>query len=134
MTQLSPMPPDYSVWLADLKSRIATVQFRATLAVNGELVRLYWEIGRGILKKQQVHGWGAKVIETLAKDLRSAFPEMKGFSPTNLKYMRRFAEECPERSFGQQAADQLPWFHIVVLLTRLPGVEEREWYASKTTG
>lgn len=123
MTPLVPLPPDYAAWLAELKSRIATAQLRATLAVNSELIRLYWEIGHGILDKQQEHGWGTKVIDTLAKDLRSAFPDMKGFSPTNLKYMRRFAEECPERSFGQQAADQLPWFHVVVLLTRLSGAD-----------
>lgn len=131
MTGLIPLPPDYAVWLAKIKSRIVTAQLRATLAVNAELIQLYWEIGRGILEKQQRHGWGTKVIDTLARDLRSAFPHMRGFSPTNLKYMRRFAEECPARSFGQQPADQLPWFHIVVLLTRLSGAEEREWYAAK---
>jgi predicted nuclease of restriction endonuclease-like (RecB) superfamily len=131
MTKLTALPPDYASWLADLKSRIATAQFRATLAVNSELIRLYWEIGRGILDKQLEHGWGTKVVDTLAKDLRAAFPEMKGFSPTNLKYMRRFAEECPERAFGQQPADQLPWFHVVVLLTQLSGADDREWYAAK---
>ncbi|HSS78999.1 MAG TPA: PDDEXK nuclease domain-containing protein [Thermoanaerobaculia bacterium] len=131
MTKPTLIPPDYAAWLADLKSRIATAQFRATLAVNSELVRLYWEIGRGILERQVNHGWGTKVIDTLAKDLRLAFPEMKGFSPTNLKYMRRFAEDCPERAFGQQLADQLPWFHVVVLLTQLSDPDEREWYAAK---
>ena len=127
----SALPDGYAPWLADLESRIATAQLRATLAVNTELIRLYWEIGRGILEKQQQQGWGSKIIGTLAHDLHSAFPTMKGFSPTNLKYMRRFAEECPERSFGQQAADQLPWFHVVVLLTRLSSNEEREWYAAQ---
>jgi len=131
MTQLTPLPADYTAWLADLKSRISTAQLRATLAVNAELIQLYWEIGQGIWEKQQQHGWGAKVIETLARDLRLAFPTMKGFSPTNLKYMRRFAEACPTKAFGQQAADQLPWFHIVVLLTRLSATDEREWYAAK---
>lgn len=132
MQQIIPLPPDYSIWVAELKSRISTAQLRATLGVNAELIRLYWEIGHGILEKQQRHGWGAKVVETLGKDLRSSFPEMKGFSPTNLKYMRRFAEECPDRSFGQQPADLLPWFHVVVLLTRLSDADEREWYAAKT--
>jgi predicted nuclease of restriction endonuclease-like (RecB) superfamily len=84
------------------------------------------------MERQLKHGWGTKVIDTLAKDLRAAFPDMRGFSPTNLKYMRRFAEDCPERAFGQQPADQLPWFHVVVLLTRLSGTDEREWYAAKT--
>lgn len=110
MTEHSSLPSDYGPWLAELKARISTVQMRAVLAVNSELVQLYREIGSSILEKQQKHGWGSKVVSTLAKDLRSAFPEMKGFSPTNLKYMRRFAEECPNGLIGQQPADQLPWF------------------------
>jgi predicted nuclease of restriction endonuclease-like (RecB) superfamily len=70
--------------------RIHTAQQRATLAVNRELVLLYWQIGRDILARQAAQGWGAKVIERLAQDLRTAFPDMKGFSPRNLKYMRAF--------------------------------------------
>ncbi len=80
--------------------------------MNSELVRLYWEIGRDILARQQQQGWGAKVIGRLADDLRYELPDMKGFSASNLKYMRRFAEECSECKFGQQPADQLPWFHM----------------------
>jgi predicted nuclease of restriction endonuclease-like (RecB) superfamily len=130
MTKLIPITPEYREWLAEIKSHITTAQIRATFSVNAEMIRLYWNIGRGIIDKQIVHGWGAKIIELLAKDLRAAFPEMKGFSPTNLKYMRRFAEECRDLTFGQQPADQLPWFHIVTLLTRLSDAKEREWYAS----
>ena len=92
---LTPVPEGYADWLADLKGRIHTAQQRATLAVNRELVLLYWQIGRDILARQAQQGWGAKVIERLAHDLRAAFPDMKGFSPRNLKYMRAFAEACP---------------------------------------
>jgi len=89
---LIPTPDGYSGWLRDLKTRIQSAQQRAALAVNRELVLLYCQIGRDILARQASQGWGAKVIERLAHDLRTAFPEMKGFSPRNLKYMRAFAE------------------------------------------
>lgn len=93
---LTPVPADYVGWLAELKSRIHSSQQRATLAVNCGLVQLYWQIGSDILTRQSEQGWGAKVIERLAHDLRTAFPEMKGFSTRNLKYMRAFAEAWPE--------------------------------------
>ena len=127
------VPGGYAEWLTDLKSRIHTAQQRATLAVNRELVLLYWQIGRDILARQAEQGWGAKVIERLAHDLREAFPEMKGFSPRNLKYMRAFAEAWPDAEFVQQAAAQLPWGHNLVLLDKLNAPEERRWYAAKTT-
>lgn len=119
----------YAEWLTSLKSRIADARQRAVLAANRELVHLYWQIGREILDRQERQGWGTRVIDRLARDLHTAFPEMKGFSSTNLKYMRRFAESCSDGTIGQQAADQLPWFHIVVLITRVDAIEQREWYA-----
>ena len=72
-------PSGYAEWLLDLKQRIHTTQQRAMLAVNRELVSLYWNIGSEILARQAEQGWGAKVIDRLAHDLRTAFPEMKGF-------------------------------------------------------
>ena len=125
---LTASPEGYADWLAELKARIHAAQQRATLAVNRELVLLYWQIGRDILARQAEQGWGAKVIERLAHDLRTAFPDMKGFSPRNLKYMRAFAEAWPEAEFVQQAAAQLPCVHNVVLLDRLPDAETRRWY------
>ena len=125
-------PPDgYADWLTELKSRIHASQQRATLAVNRELVLLYWQIGRDILARQAAQGWGAKVIERLALDLRSAFPDMKGFSPRNLKYMRSFAEAWPDGEIVQQAVAQLPWGHNLVLLDKLTTAEQRRWYAIK---
>lgn len=122
---------DYPAWFSELKQRIASAQQRAILAVNSELVLLYWQIGKDILQRQQVQGWGTKVIDLLAKDLRAAFPEMKGFSPRNLKYMRAFAEAWPDSEFVQQAAAQLPWFHLCTLLDKLKTQTERDWYAAK---
>ncbi len=131
MPEIVPLPGDYGAWLAELKTRIHASQQRATLAVNRELVWLYWQIGQDILVRQDREGWGAKVIERLAQDLRSAFPDMKGFSPRNLKYMRAFAEAWPEAEFVQQAAARLPWFHLCTLIDKLKTREERDWYLAK---
>jgi predicted nuclease of restriction endonuclease-like (RecB) superfamily len=113
------LPADYADWLSSLKQRIQGARQRALLSANAQQIRLYHDIGRDILERQNQQGWGAKVIERLANDLRAAFPEMRGFSATNLKYMRFFAHECPNLQIGQQSADQLPWFHIVTLITKL---------------
>lgn len=113
-------PPDgYAEWLADLKGRIHTAQQRASLAVNHELVLLYCQIGRDILARQADQGWGSKVIERLAQDLRAAFPDMRGFSPRNLKYMRAFAEAWPDDEIVQAVLAQLPWYHQLALLDKL---------------
>lgn len=128
---LTPTPAGYADWLAELKTRIHTAQQRAALAVNRELVLLYWQIGRDILARQASQGWGAKVIERLAHDLRTAFPQMKGFSPRNLKYMRAFAEAWPDAEFVQAVLAQLPWYHQLALLDKLPDAESRRWYAAK---
>lgn len=128
-TSLTPAPTGYADWLADLKTRIHTAQQRAALAVNRELVLLYWQIGRDILVRQAEQGWGAKVIERLAHDLRTAFPDMKGFSRANLMYMRAFAEAWPNAEIVQQAVGQLPWGHNLVLLTRLKDPRQRLAYA-----
>ncbi|AWI80385.1 hypothetical protein CEW87_14065 [Parazoarcus communis] len=124
-------PQEYGKWLVALKQRIQSAQQRATLAVNRELVLLYWNIGRDILERQQAQGWGAKVIDQLAKDLTAAFPSMKGFSRRNLLYMRSFAEAWPEPEFVQEVLAQLPWYHQVTLLDKLKTRPEREWYLAK---
>lgn len=136
MTNATPIvlaepPTGYADWLADLKSRIHTARQRAALAVNQELVLLYWQIGRDILSRQAEQGWGAKVIERLAHDLRLAFPEMKGFSRANLMYMRAFAEAWPEQAIVQQAVGQLPWGHNLVLLSKLKDPVARLAYARR---
>lgn len=126
---LTPVPAGYADWLAELKQRIHTAQQRAALAVNRELVGLYWQIGRDILARQAQQGWGAKVIERLAHDLRTAFPDIKGFSRANLMYMRAFADAWPDAAIVQQAVGQLPWGHNLVLLTRLKEPRQRLAYA-----
>ena len=122
------IPAGYERLLSELRERIRTAQLRAALSVNRELVLLYWQIGREILRRQQDEGWGTKVIDRLARDLRAEFPEMKGFSPRNLKYMRAFASAYKDEVIVQQSAAQLPWFHICLLLDKVKDAREREWY------
>jgi predicted nuclease of restriction endonuclease-like (RecB) superfamily len=122
----------YGQFLADLKGRIQTAQLRASLAVNRELVLLYWQIGRDILDRQERESWGAKVIDRLATDLKRAFPEMKGFSPRNLKYMRAFAEAWREEAIVQAVLAQITWYHNLAILEKLTLPEDRIWYAKAT--
>ncbi|MFS0700067.1 YhcG family protein [Cellulomonas sp. 179-A 4D5 NHS] len=125
-------PAGYAELLATLKDRVRTAQVRAARAANTEVLRLYWSVGRDILDRQQTAGWGSKVIDRLAADLRREFPDQRGWSPSNLKNMRRTAEAWPTlEEFGQQAVGRLPWGHVVVLLERLNTRAERDWYAAR---
>jgi predicted nuclease of restriction endonuclease-like (RecB) superfamily len=117
--------------LARLKIQIRTAQVRAAVAVNQELVLLYWGIGNEILTRQREDGWGAQVIERLAKDLRSEFPDMQGFSLRNLKYMRAFAAAWPDESIVQAPLAQLTWYHNLTLMEKVKSSEERLWYAAE---
>lgn len=131
MTEMVIPSDEYGKWLVVLKQRIQSAQQHVTLSVNRGLIMLYWQIGREILDRQQSQGWGAKVIEQLAKDLTAAFPDMKGLSRRNLLYMRSFAEAWPEPEFVQEVLAQLPWYHQVTLLDKLKTRAEREWYVAK---
>src|SRR5437764_7935956 len=132
MNDLFKITEEYKSFLRDLRERIRSAQVRAALAVNGELVMLYWQIGRAVLERQRRHGWGAKVSGRLSAGLRRAFPEMKGFSPRNLKYMRAFAEAYSDEQFVQQVVAQIPWGHNVRILDALSEPAEREFYARQT--
>lgn len=122
-------PTGYAALLQNLKERIRTARLNAALAVNQELILLYWSIGRDILERQEEEGWGAKVIDRLANDLRRDFPEMTGLSGRNLRYMRAFAEAYPDREFVQQVVARLPWGHNVRLIEAVKAEAERAWYA-----
>jgi len=123
------MPVDYADVLCHIKERIRQERLRVVVAANSVLVRLYWDIGRMILERQGRSGWGARVIDRLAGDLRKEFPEMKGFSPRNLKYMRAFAAAWPDPSIVQEPLAQLAWSQNLALLERLKDPESRLWYA-----
>ena len=126
------LPSGYAEWIADVKRRIRAAQQRAALAVNKEMLQLYWQIGRDILDRQAVAGWGTGVLSRIEADLRVEFPEMRGFSQTNLKYMRMFAEAWPDlNAMGQRFVDQLPWGQNITLLTKLKTREARLRYAAR---
>jgi predicted nuclease of restriction endonuclease-like (RecB) superfamily len=122
---------NYTALVASLKQRIRAARLRASISVNQELIQLYWGIGRDILAKQQEDGWGARVIERLAVDLRRDFPEMTGLSARNLGYMKAFAEAYPDPKFLQQVVAKLPWGHNVRLLEAVKNPLQRKWYAEQ---
>jgi predicted nuclease of restriction endonuclease-like (RecB) superfamily len=124
-----PLPADYGELLERLKAEIAGARVRAALKVNEEQIALYWRIGREILDRQEREGWGAKVVERLAADLKQAFPEMKGLSRTNLMRMRAFAAAWPE--VVPRAVGRLPWGHNSDLLDKLDDPAQRLWYAEQ---
>ncbi|HEX8328363.1 MAG TPA: PDDEXK nuclease domain-containing protein [Hymenobacter sp.] len=126
------LPSDYPQFLSELKTHIRETQVRAALAVNSELVLLYWRVGRSILQQEQQRGWGAKVVDRLAQDLRGAFPELTGFSSRNLRYMKAFAEAWPDEAILQQLVAKIPWGHNVRLLDFVKDPTEREWYVRQT--
>lgn len=127
------LPTEYATFLGTLKARIEQARTQAALAVNYELVMLYWQLGQDILARQQVEGWGSKVIDRLAHDLRGAFPEMKGLSPRNLKYMRALAEAYPDPVIVQQLVAQIPWGHNIRILDAVKDADTRIWYVQKTS-
>lgn len=121
----------YIKTLDELKTAIKIAQIKAVLSVNSELVILYWNIGKIILKQQKEQGWGTKVIDNLSKDLQNSFPQMQGLSVRNLKYMRKFSEVYPDFSIVQQVVAQLPWGHNIALIDKIDTNEQRIWYANK---
>jgi predicted nuclease of restriction endonuclease-like (RecB) superfamily len=122
----------YQSYINDLKSEITRARIKAVLSVNRELVVLYWRIGKKILEMQAQEGWGAKVIDQISADLRRDFPEMRGLSAQNLKYMKRLAQEYSLEAIGQQTVDQLPWGHVIALIYKVLNTKERSFYIQKT--
>jgi len=138
------LPQTYIATLETLKQKIKKARLKAVLTANVNLLAIYWEIGSSIAEQERNQGWGAKIVEQLAKDLSIAFPDFKGLSSRNLRYMRNFATAWPELSILidyesvskmdlilQQAAAKLPWFHICTLLDKVKDQSERNFYAEK---
>jgi predicted nuclease of restriction endonuclease-like (RecB) superfamily len=128
---LPDVPESYRRTLDALVERVQAARVRTLRSINREIVLLYWDIGREILDRQEQEGWGAKVVDRLARDLRTLFPDM-GMSARNLKYMRAFAKAWPDpdRKVPQPVA-QIPWGHIRTLLDKLEHPDIRLWYATK---
>jgi predicted nuclease of restriction endonuclease-like (RecB) superfamily len=147
------LPLGYADLLRDIKQRVQHAQTRAVLAINAELIRLYWDIGALIDKRQQKEGWGAGVIPRLARDLHNALPEEKGFSERNIKRMLAFYREYPLVDFVPQAVAQsaagpavpqtaalfeaqllqaIPWGHHAELMAKVKDLPTRRWYMQAT--
>lgn len=123
---------DYLDFFSSIRTRLKTAQIRAALAANNELIKFYWELGNDLIEKQKAQKWGAHFLEQFSHDMRQAFPEMQGFSVTNLKRMRLFAQAYPDFEIRAQAVPQLPWGHIVRLMQMIKDDSQREWYAAQT--
>ena len=122
---LSEMGDNYLQFIEEIKNEIRKQRISVVLNANSSMICLYWNIGKAILEKQEQEGWGAKVIDRLAKDLKEAFPDMSGFSPRNIKYMRKFAQCWSDFEIVQQVVAQIPWRTNIKLLDKLDNEESR---------
>lgn len=123
------MPKWYEEMLGSIKQVVANGRRQVMWTANVQMSMMYYQIGKNILERQSTEGWGSKVVDRLSADLKEAFPEMGGFSPRNLKYMRRFAEEWPDESIVQRSVAQLPWRHNICLMEKVKEPNRRLAYA-----
>lgn len=124
---------DYSAFIRDIKSKIQVAQIKASVSVNRELLQLYWEIAELIVEKQKCATWGDGFLAQMSKDLQKEFPDMKGFSRRNLELMRqwyKYWEKAP--IIAKQLATQIPWWHNVVLISKVKSTKEALFYIQKT--
>src|ERR1700722_2058513 len=144
MTQQLTTDKVYKQWVIELKNKIGAAQIKASMTVNRQLLELYWELGKEINEKQQTANWGDALIDQLSRDLTAVFPNMKGFSKTNLFYIRKWflfyrsAEIVPqvvgelEGSKVLQVVAQIPWGHNREIITKCKEVSEALFYVRAT--
>lgn len=128
---------NYKTWIKSLKKNIYSAQIKASVAVNGEMLRLYWNLGRDICDNQFESNYGSKFFETLSRDLKRAFPDVQGFSVSNLKYMKRFYLFYKEirHQLGDEFENQIfiiPWRHHIEIFTKAKSKEEALFFVQKT--
>ena len=119
---------EYLSIIENIKSEIRAAQYRAAVHANADMLLLYHDIGCVINEHKS---WGNKFIDNLATDIRIAFPESKGYSVRNLKYMAKFAEIYPDREFVQTVSAQIPWSHNIAILEKIKDSERRICYIEK---
>ena len=125
------------LFLEQLKKKVQQAQLKASLAVNHELIQLYWDIGKSIVEKQEQEGWKAQIIEKLCKDLQNAFPGIQGFSRANIFNMRSFylaypRVQQPVGFLNTLPIVNIPWDHNILIITKIKNLEERLWYTEQT--
>ncbi len=120
---------EYFSIIENIKQEIKAAQYRAAIHANADMLLLYHDIGCVINEHKS---WGNKFIDNLATDIKIAFPESKGYSVRNLKYMAKFAETYPDQEFVQQVVAQIPWGHNIVLMDKVSDTDERNWYIKKS--
>lgn len=122
---------NYTEFLSNIKERLKTTQLRTARTINHQLILFYWELGKDLIEKQKAFKWGDLFLEQFSHDMRTAFPDMRGFSKRNLEYMRQLAILCPAPEFAKQAVSQMPWGHVVVLIQKIKSPHIQEWYAQQ---
>lgn len=154
MSNLMKTDTVYKNWISDISKRFRQSQLKAAVKVNDEMLRFYWTVGRDIAEMSEKAGYGAKFYNTVSSDLKDIFPEIKSFSPTNLKYMRYFYEMYPTAEIYPQVAEELvisgnrqqladesglqmifliPWGHHMFLLDKCKGNQEKALFYVKKT-
>ncbi len=140
---------DYSSWLKELKSKIRSVQIKASVKVNTEILAFYWELGADIVEKQNTAKWGDGFLKQLSSDLMAEFPNTRGFSISNLKYIKQWylfynhSDTISQQPVGQiqqeslaeiskQLAVQIPWGHNLVIIAKCKKRDEALFYLQKT--
>lgn len=132
----SPTTLSYAAFFEQVKQKVRQAQVKATLAVNSELIKLYWDLGKSIVEKQEQAGWKTQIIEKLCNDLQNAFPGIEGFSRSNIFRMRAFylayarvAQAVP--LLNELPIVKIPWGHNILLMRKIKNTQERLWYAQK---
>ena len=128
---MSELDKEYIDFINDIKQNILKDRLKIVLAANKNMILLYWNIGNKILMSQKNQGWGAKVIDRMSHDLKEAFPEMKGFSSRNLKYMQKLAKCWSDSKIVQDVIAQIPWSSNISLMDKIKDYDERLWYAKE---
>ncbi|MEA3445294.1 MAG: DUF1016 N-terminal domain-containing protein [Bacteroidota bacterium] len=129
---ISVMPENYRKFIEEIKKQIKHERLKTVISANKSMILMYWNIGKSILERQASEGWGAKVIDRMSHDIKESFPDMSGFSPRNLKYMRKFAEAWQDFEIMQRTVAQIPWRSNITLLDKIKDHRLRLWYAQKT--
>lgn len=133
MKQPTAIPSEYRHWLETFKSRIRSAQIKAAVAVNTELIQLYWQLGQMLAERQENAQWGDAVVEQISLDLKAEFPSLTGFSKVNLHYMRRFYQFYQNADpFVQQLAEQIPWWYNMLIFTKSGSLETARFYLVAT--